>query len=89
MDKSPATLFQKSGAGRKSISVVSGVEQGDAEWLVVGNEEFVQSASFFLGCAGNLVGLYLLPSVNPQNRDWDLVLCVQSVHGVRWAHRAL
>lgn len=71
MGKSPDTLFQKSGAVR-IISVVFGVERRTLKWLVVGNEQVMQSASFFLICAGDLMGPYILPSINTQNRDQKL-----------------
>lgn len=49
MGKSPDTMFQKSGAVKRIISVVFGVEiyRRTLKWLVVGNKQVIQSASFF------------------------------------------
>lgn len=49
MGKCPDTLFQKSGAVERIISVVFGVKiyRRALRWLVVGNEQIMQSASVF------------------------------------------
>lgn len=57
-------FFQKSGAEKKNISVGFGVEiyRRTLKWLVVGNEEVLQSAIFFWA----VLGIW-----------WDTIFCLQ------------